>query len=149
MHEIADRLSELYRAKKDVQVRLAHTDDDYAARLLALTPRPDGWPGKNAEQRELAQATAEDADLALRALRQVRSELRDQLAHTETEIDALIERRDAQRWAIRERMARALEGHGQQYSAVDEMLDEPLTSFNDEELRDTFLGEELDDDLPF
>ena len=127
LFEIADRLGDLYKAQRGIQIELAHQEQDLAARVLTLTPA-DGWPGKNEGERKTAKEIAVANDEICQRINQRISELRDDLADSEGEADALREQRDALRWAATAKLADALEAKyiGRKQIAVAEAIDEAL-----------------------
>lgn len=105
---IADSLARLYHYLRDTQIELAHQETDYTAAVLAKAPE-EGWPGKNEEQRKAARDRALADDETCKLITARISQLRDDLADCEADLEALRERRDALRRGIRERLTGALE----------------------------------------
>ena len=137
--EIAQALAVLRRGLKDHQIELAHWEADIAGRQLYLTP-PDGWPGKNAEQRDAARDQAFAADGQLKEQRARRDDLRRAVADLEIQITALEDERRAWEWAIRDRLVEALSGRRNGREAVEQ------TAFDDG--ADQAVVEETDE-IPF
>lgn len=104
---LANRLGELYQSKRGAQIELAHQEADLEGNILRLTP-DDGWPGKNEENRRLARERALADDQACRNIAARMTELRDDLADLEAEIDALDAERRAREWMIRQQLVEAL-----------------------------------------
>ena len=120
---IADRLAALYKSQRGAQIELSHQETDLAARILAITPE-GGWGGKNEGERKTARELAVASDETCKAINIRVSELRDDLADTEGEIDALREQRDALRWKIRADMVAALNSKAIAYRAVETAIED-------------------------
>ena len=105
--EIADELSQLYQARAQTSLLELQAKQDINARQLELTPA-DGWPGKNAEQRDIARdkAFAED-DLLLAASRQLNDASR-ALIELDARIQAVEAERRAAEWSVRADLVDAL-----------------------------------------
>lgn len=138
LHEIAMVLGEAYHWRKVINIEKAHQEADYNARLLVLTPI-DGWTGKNDDQRKISKQKAESEDEALNAIRKRLMALGEDSEECEEKIATQIELRDAQRWAIREKLADALAARGE--TNPDEAADEPATEDAAEALAYVFDGE--------
>jgi chromosome segregation ATPase len=132
-------------------------------RGIAITPR-SGWlsdqPKSNAEQREAERDRIFAADETLQKIADIQSDLRDQLAALEGEIDALEERRDAMKWTVRQVLAETMSDRDiyfSERSVVEDAADhrtesqlfheqeDPLNP--DEEL--VVAKESVEDDIPF
>lgn len=158
---IANRLADLYKGQRGIQIELSHQESDLAARILVIVPE-GGWPGKNEAERKIAKEIAVAEDATCKVIGQRITELRDDLADTEGEIDALREQRDALRWQATAKLADALEakyvGRKQiaQVEAIEEALD--VTEFdrydkslprNADELEEIEAGLLPEEELPF
>ncbi len=149
LQELAQQLAGLYRARKSLQVDADHVSAAIEARQLMLTPA-EGWPGKNDSQRDTARDKALAADPELADMRQELSALRDKLAGSEGEIEALQAVASAERWAVRERLADALAAR--QVERSDDPSGE-MPAFSDAEDDEAVLAaemaaEEIDDGKP-
>lgn len=105
--EIADELGQLYQARAQTSLLELQAKQDINARQLELTPA-DGWPGKNAEQRDVArdQTFAEDAQLQ-EAVKKANDAHR-ALIELEARIQALEAERRAAEWSVRADLVDAL-----------------------------------------
>jgi len=143
--EIAIELMAIYHHRHDHEITRAHRKADAEARILALTP-PEGWPGKNAEQRDHERARALATDETLMARRKLLTEDEENIASTETQIRILETERRALEWGIRAEMVRALSGNRNDASqpveenGLDDAADMAMV---------TEVQEEFQEDLPF
>lgn len=141
--ELAGQLSDLYKARKNLQIELAHLDADTEARKVFITPAA-GWladlPKSNEGQREIARLKAFAADEILKACEQKARQLHDQLSEVEMQIECLQEMASAERWRIREKLADALTSKAQ---------GERVETSPKEHDFDTALQLTVDEELPF
>lgn len=94
-----------------ITVKIGHMREDIERRAEALTPI-DGWPGKNAEQREAARAERLRVDDETNALRADLRTAELRLATIKADLAAFdIERRDRE-WGIRRDLINVLREHG-------------------------------------
>lgn len=80
-------LADLFRIRADLEIRIGHCVADYDAAVLAITP-PDGWPGKNAEQREQARAIAIAGQNHIAAINALSNDNAERLTRVKAEIMA-------------------------------------------------------------
>lgn len=137
--EIAIDLGKLYQERIGAEIHKGRIESDLEARIVFMTPA-EGWPGKNAEQREIEKARAIEADGPCQEMRGVLRELENDLADIRAEIDALEAERRGLEWMIRGRLADALSGRRENHMPVEEAAfdDGPLAAIDDqmvEELR--------------
>lgn len=105
--EIASELAKLNGEESALKLAANNQQDDYEARKIALAP-PDGWPGKNAEERKLAEIRAAYTDETLGKIHAKIYELNGKLAQVDAAIYALEAERRAIEWGITARLADAL-----------------------------------------
>ena len=107
LFEIASALGQLYQTRAQTNLLKWQAEQDIHARQLELTPA-DGWPGKNAEQRDVArdQTFAEDAQLQ-EAVKKANDAHR-ALIELEARIQALEAERRAAAWSVRADLVDAL-----------------------------------------
>jgi hypothetical protein len=110
LREIAAELAEVGKHKTDLSLRLSHQRDDLAARQLALIP-PEGWPGKNAEERKINEQRAHAADETCCAIQTAVKRVEAELAGAEHLLQTLVDERRALEWQIRARLVDAVIGH--------------------------------------
>lgn len=113
MMEIAAKLGELYQARAGASLTEWQAAQDMERRVIEITP-PEGWPGKNEEQRRAAK---EAALLADDQYQQAWADHR--TAHSATitiqaDIDALEAERRALEWQVRAALVEALRDGGVQ-----------------------------------
>lgn len=137
--DIAIDLGKLYQERIGAEIHKGGIEGDLEARVEFMTPA-EGWPGKNAEQREIEKARAVDADGPCQEMRAVLRELENDLADIRADIEALEAERRALEWTIRGRLAEALSGRRENHLPVEEAAfdDGPLAAIDDqmvEELR--------------
>lgn len=94
MMQIAARLGALAKEKARAELVQWQHEQDLEARKVFLTP-PEGWPGKNAEARELEQKRAYMADEVLQKIYEQLALDRTTLADIGAEISALTDERRA------------------------------------------------------
>lgn len=102
---------------KDHEIRIKHLREDYDARVVAITPE-NGWPGKNADERDTAKARAEATDETLASLRELIRTYEHDLAEANGEMSAFEIARREREWQVRERIAEALQAKGQPSEAL-------------------------------
>jgi len=139
LFEIASALGQLYQTRAQTNLLKWQAEQDIHARQLELTPA-DGWPGKNAEQRDVArdQTFAEDAQLQ-EAVKKANDAHR-ALIELEARIQALEAERRAAEWSIRLRQVEALEGRprGDHHSKDGRLFDEQVEHEIEEQMLDGF-----------
>lgn len=125
LKKIASDLGELYRLRQLNELRAWQLEQDLAARKVYLTP-VDGWPGKNAEQREIEAQRVFGQDGTCQQIGQAISDLREDAAEVTGHIEALEAERRAAEWAIRGRLADALAGrmNGRHGDAAESAFDD-------------------------
>jgi len=106
--QLSEKLADLYRTRADQLIREWHAEKDLAARELEITP-PDGWPGKNAEERTLSKERAFHADETRSKILAIVEDAHPNLLSIEGEIEALEAERRAMEWQIRLRYIEQLE----------------------------------------
>jgi len=143
--EIAIELMAIYHHRHDYDIRLVHRRADAEARVLALTP-PDGWPGKNAEQRDLEKSRALAADETLKAMQVLIAEDEESIASTNTQITMLELERRAIEWGIRAEMVRALSGN--RNDAAQPVEENGFDDAADQILTDNIQAE-IQEEIPF
>ncbi len=94
----------------NVAVELAHQQDDYEQRKIMLVP-VDGWPGKNADDRKVAEQRAYLTDDILIKIRAKITSLNEQAEVLNLSMFALETERRAIEWGISARLADALEAY--------------------------------------
>jgi hypothetical protein len=104
---IAANLGRLYTDRVALGIAISQLERDAEARRVQLAP-PDGWPGKNAEARDLAERLAYAQDAALETLSHELLTKRNNLAVIEGQIAAMEAERRALEWQVRARMIDAL-----------------------------------------
>lgn len=94
-----------------ITVKIGHLREDIERRAELLTPI-DGWPGKNAEQRDAARADALRKDDEITALRTDLRTAELRQATIKADLAAFeLERRDRE-WGIRRDLINVLREHG-------------------------------------
>jgi hypothetical protein len=106
--EIAVELAKKYQERAQVAVKEWQIHQDAEARKLFLIP-PEGWPGKNQEQRDAARDKAFAEDEAISSIMDAQSAIRQETILLDGEIQALEAERRSLEWAIRARLVAALE----------------------------------------
>lgn len=135
--DIAAALTEKYYLRVEEKIIAAQWEITISQLKLALLPA-DGWPGKNAEARELARdlAYAQSVDLveAARGLMTVQHAI----ARIDAAVDGLEADRRAIEWTIRARLVDALTARQVQPNGngarVDESWDDVIMSQAESEL---------------
>lgn len=127
MTTIAEELGTRYRTRATLSQRKRELDQEAEIKRLYITP-PDGWPGKNAEQRDAAKLTAELQDETLIKINDALEILEDEASANSASIDALEAERRALEWEIRERLVDALSWNHVQ-TEVDTKVE--VTAFDD------------------
>ena len=106
--EIGIDLGKLYQERAQANLDAWRSGKDIEARQLELTP-DDGWPGKNAEQRDAAAKKAFASDEALQALLVGQEDTQTEALLLEGDIQALEAERRALEWTIRSRQVELLD----------------------------------------
>ena len=145
MIEIAAQLGQAYTFKAEKAISLANANRDLEVRMLVITPA-EGWPGKNAEERKLAQERGATEDKDIEALRGIIRERENELTAIQAGIDSLEAERRALEWEVRATLATALSGkqevHGQvEVHAFDDAMDAGSV--------DVALLDSVEEDRPF
>jgi hypothetical protein len=125
--EIASELAALRLTNAQTHLLKWQAEQDMAARLLDLTPA-DGWPGKNAKQRDSARAKAlADDELHLAAKQQADAAYKAGV-ELDARIEALNDERRAAEWQLRARQVAALEARipGDARTPDGQLFDEEL-----------------------
>jgi len=107
---IAHELSAIGSTKTDLSLRLSNQRDDMNARQLALIP-PEGWSGKNAEERKINEQRTYAADETCQVIQTAIKSFEAELAGAEHAIQTLVDERRALEWQIRARLVEAVIGH--------------------------------------
>lgn len=107
LNDIAKELSTEYSDRQQISLLMSHIQQDLAARVLNMTP-PEGWPGKNAEQRDQARDVAIRDDEACQEMKGILRNLEQELALTSASIETLEAERRGWEWTIRARLVDAL-----------------------------------------
>lgn len=105
--QISDALAATLKAQTEFEIRLKNQKLDLSARQLALTP-VEGWEGKNAEMRELAQKRTYANDEICRRIEAEINGYEEELARLENCIADLTNERRALEWTIRAHLVEAL-----------------------------------------
>lgn len=138
MLKIAADLGQLYAERSGASIHKGHIEADLAGRVLFLTP-PEGWPGKNAEQRDQARELCVRDDPVCTELREALREIENDLADNTADIDALEAERRALEWSIRGGMVAALQvkgispsgnGNNRMETAFEDIPDDVLFGFD-------------------
>jgi len=106
--EIGNKLATLYARRERYKPLDWQLTQEFENRRMALYPQPDGYPGKNAEQRDAARYFVEIDDDELTRIRYDQATMRDKLATIEGELQALEANRRALEWSIRANLINAL-----------------------------------------
>ena len=101
MKKIADDLADLYHEKAAVSIELSHLEQDKEARILALTPLDDVWPGKNEDACRVARDRVCAVDEVLKDIAMRQRPLTDEMLRLEGGISALQVEFQASRWEVR------------------------------------------------
>ena len=105
--EIGIQLGDLYQERARAGLDEWQFNRDADARRLELTPA-DGWPGKNAEQRDAARDQAFAADEPLQQIIASAEDAKVRATLTDGDIQALEAKRRSIEWAIRAQLIEAL-----------------------------------------
>ena len=132
--QIADDLAARYETRAKTSLIQWQANRDIERIKLSLTP-PDGWPGKNEEQRRTAaeKAYAED-DTLQAALIQYNTAYK-ALIELDAEIAGLEARRKALEWTIRAQLVEALRRDG----ITVKPLEDPFQAVMDQTVDDDLL----------
>lgn len=130
MTAIAEELGSRYHTRAALSLRERQLDREAEIKRLYMTP-PDGWPGKNAEQRDAAKLSAELQDDTLIKINSGIETVKGEASVNNAAIDALEAERRALEWEIRARLVDALswnhvQGEGGskvEVAAFDDTLD--------------------------
>lgn len=110
LSECAETLARLYQERAQAISELAILEELLAARQLALTPpAPDGWPGKNEEQRATSRDKVLTADAEYTRIDREARQAKNSLDALEATIDGVKETASALRWEIRAALVAALD----------------------------------------
>lgn len=142
LRQIASHLSQAFADKTDLNIRISRQKRDLEARKVALVP-PEGWDGKNAELRELAQKRAYAADPTCQQIESEIRRLEDALGLAETALETATNQRRAEEWIIRSRLLEALLGNvvtvqNDQTRVEDTAFDDVLDDIADRDLEEQF-----------
>ena len=140
MHEqtliqIADDLAARYETRAKTSLIQWQANQDIDKRRLELTP-PEGWPGKNEEQRRTAAEKVYAEDDALQAALIQGNTAYRALVELDAEIAGLEARRKALEWTIRAQLVDVLRRDG----ITVKPIEDPFQAVMDQE---------TDDQLPF
>ena len=108
--EIATEWPKIKANALNVAVELAHQQDDYEQRKIMLIPS-DGWAGKNADDRKIAEQRAYLTDDTLIKIRAKINSINEQIEALNLSMFALESERRAIEWGISARLADALEAY--------------------------------------
>lgn len=102
MLEIAAQLAALYKTRTELSLREWQYEKDAEARRLYITPPPpEGWPGKNAEERKTSADRYFAADEVLGKITAAASLVHVELAQTEALIAGLEAERRALEYTVK------------------------------------------------
>jgi hypothetical protein len=113
MMEIAKELGELYQARAGANLTEWQAGQDMERRVIEITP-PEGWPGKNEEQRKTARETALQADELYQKAWADQRTAHSALLTVQGQIEALEAERRALEWQARAALVEALRDGGVQ-----------------------------------
>jgi hypothetical protein len=116
-------LSKLYTRRAELTADKHDLAQDLETRKLMLTPN-EGWPGKNAEARDIARDLAYSADVELQDFSTQVASIEHDLTILGGDIDAAEADRRAEEWAVRARYVAVREREAG-VPPGDEMLDTP------------------------
>jgi len=105
--EIVVELGVLYTSRRESMFKLWQIEKDIEGKKLYLTP-PDGWPGKNEEQRRTAQGQVFEKDETLVALSADLLDTRKKGLEVDDKIKVLENERRAIEWLIRSQLVQTL-----------------------------------------
>lgn len=153
LQTIATQIGELTKVRATINIRLSHLEVDLNARKLALTPL-EGWEGKNAEQRTLAEQRTIFADVPYAAMFKEQLEKKAELLQLDADVEALVSERRALEWQIRairleiRRLEFGLLDQREQPDFDDDGLDDQEDDlFADDEFSGSPIAEE--EEIPF
>lgn len=98
--ELSKNLRAAYEKRSILQADVEELEREIYLRELTLTPA-EGWPGKNAEAREMEKAKALQGDENWSGLGNARRELRDEMTLLDGTIAGLEAERRGQEWEVR------------------------------------------------
>lgn len=133
--EIATTLSELYDTQAKTRLIQWQAEQDINRLKLSMTP-PDGWPGKNEEQRKTAAEKTFAENDELQAAQVKYNAAYKALVELEAKIAGMEAQRKAEEWTIRAQLVEVLRSNGIQVSK----LEDPFMAVADQA---------VDDELPF
>jgi len=133
--EIAKTLSDLYDTQAKTRLIQWQAEQDINRLKLSLTP-PDGWPGKNEEQRKTAAEKAFSENDELQAALVKYNAAYKALVELEAKIAGMEALRKAEEWSIRAQLIDVLRRDG----VTIKPLDDPFQAVIDQA---------VDDSLPF
>lgn len=105
---IGKELAELYAQREHGKTIEWQLGQEFDNRRMELYPQPDGYPGKNAEQRDAARHFVEAADETLTRIKDDQAAMKDKLSKVEAAIQSLEANRRALEWSIRASLINAL-----------------------------------------
>lgn len=121
--EITQLLSGLYRSKANIQRSIFMNERDLDSLIVSLTP-PDGWDGKNQEQRDLNRQRVLSSNSRCNSLMQLITNDKLTLIAFDGEIAALEVKRKGLEWLARISLAEAWSGKSLDLDALlDSMFD--------------------------
>lgn len=120
--QISETLGELYRSRAILNLLIQQTEEDIKMRKVDLTP-VEGWPGKNAEQREIEAARVFADDQAMRAISGTLDDLKHEIVENTGAIEALEADRRGLEWQIRADLVQALAGKHDNSDEFDDALE--------------------------
>ena len=133
--QIADDLAARYETRAKTSLIQWQANQDIDKRRLELTP-PEGWPGKNEEQRRTAAEKVYAEDDALQAALIQGNTAYRALVELDAEIAGLEARRKALEWTIRAQLVDVLRRDG----ITVKPIEDPFQAVMDQA---------VDDELPF
>lgn len=133
--KIAKTLTELYDTRAQTTLIQWQAERDIDRIKLSLTP-PDGWPGKNEEQRRTAAEKAYAGNDELQAAMVKHSSAFKALVELGAKIDGMETQRRAEEWSIRADLVDVLRREGIEVKPMED----PFQAVMDQE---------TDDQLPF
>lgn len=130
--DLATQISQALQTKTDLSIRLGKQRRDLEARQLAMIPTDKdgkrGWPGSNAEAREVNEKLAYANDPPCKTIQDTINQLEEALALAETGLEGLVAERRALEWMIR---AQRLEMRRLEFGLLDQPDTVGITNSND------------------
>lgn len=148
--EISSQLATAYTERAELQVALGELKNQLFRREVELTPA-EGWPGKNAEMRDLEKARSLASDDAWTTIANNVTQANLDMVQLSGVIEALEAQRRGAEWSIRENLVAVLAYNlrGQQTPATEaESLEQAFDDVSDSLVDDEIFytaGEELAD----